>query len=76
MLDYSTDDSNTATGNGGGLYVSGGTAALTRSELRTNHAAVAGGIFSVSTAGGVVTLDHTDVQENSAPQCEPSLPGC
>jgi parallel beta-helix repeat protein len=76
----STVERNTASDQGGGIYmVNGGTMTLTRSAVESNTAnggpGSGGGIYISS---GTVTLDHSWARKNSPDNCAPSasVPGC
>ena len=76
----STVERNTASGQGGGIYiVNAGTMTLTRSAVESNTAdggpGSGGGIYKSS---GTVTLDHSWARKNSPDNCAPtgSVPGC
>jgi hypothetical protein len=76
----STVDRNTASGQGGGIFVvNGGTMTLTRSAVESNTAdggsGSGGGIYNAS---GAVTLDQSWARRNSPDNCAPpgSVPGC
>jgi parallel beta-helix repeat protein len=76
----STVERNTASNQGGGIFiVNGGTMTLSRSAVESNTAdggsGSGGGTYN---AGGTVTLDQSWIRENNPDNCAPhgSVPGC
>lgn len=66
-LGETTMNSNTATVNGGAIYVNGGSLTLGKTEMKQNKATSKGGaVYVAGTGSGFSTTDAIDMQSNSA----------